>query len=524
MDISGKEAELKVELGPEDLALLRKHPVLRTLATGPATTRSLRSIYFDTAGQALHAHRISLRVRRVDGAWIQTVKQGVGLSGGLSTPRECEVPVDGPEPALDAIADETMRAGVLALVKSAPLVPLFETRMRRTQRDLKTPDGDLVELAFDVGEIVAGEASRPLCEVELELKDGALSALFEVARSLFSDVTIRFSKLSKAQRGYALAAGLPDAPLAPSAGALPALKPKMGAERALRATLRACAEQIADNRAVILASDDPEGAHQLRVGLRRLRSALKTFHPLIESPATEHLDAQARHFAGIAGRLRDLDVLLADILAPVRDRTPDRDGLKMLELMLEDHRKAARAEVRAALSGGAFNGFLLDLGAYTETRSWRARTGAVQSVGLAQQLSAARKEPVRDFAARALDARWAHAEKRARHLESLTIEERHALRRSLKKLRYATEFFAALYPAKPTQRFLKQLKKLQDLFGYLNDVAMAERLPAMLPDPAPTPMTLAAGHTIGWHQAHADHAWEDVQKRWEKLCGTERFW
>jgi hypothetical protein len=69
--------------------------------------------------------------------------------------------------------------------------------------------------------------------------------------------------------------------------------------------------------------------------------------------------------------------------------------------------------------------------------------------------------------------------KYGKRLEELSVPERHEMRKAMKKMRYGIEFFGSLYPKDAVKPFLKRMKKLQDIFGYLNDVAMAETLPEM---------------------------------------------
>ena len=514
MSAPNTEAELKFELQPAEMDRLRNHAALRDLTDGRAATRTLLSIYYDTADDALFNAGLSLRVRKVGRNWVQTVKQGQPLKGGLSTPMELEAPVPGAQPSLDAICEPAIAGEIARRIGDAPLLARFETRMRRTTRILKLADGE-IEFALDSGEVVAGERKQPLAEAELELTTGSLGALYEAARLLFDDGPIRFSPLSKAARGYLLARGEDPGGLTPRTGLDHRMEAGMTAEEAYADILRACLDCCAHNRLATIASDDPEGPHQLRVVLRRLRSAFKVFAPLADGARTRHLDAEARRIGQLVGALRDVDVLISDIVQPAAASAPD--GARALVATLEMRRVKTRAHVVAGLSDPSVNAFLLDLGRYAETRGWLAED-IDQTARLAQ--------PVGRFAAKALGKRWSSCAKAAQKLEKLTIEERHALRKKLKSLRYAVEFFSGLAKGKKLRPFLDELKALQDVFGYLNDVAMARRLadidPGTRPDRDQT--LLAAGYVMGWHQANADHAWGGAQARWKALENVEKWW
>ena len=100
------------------------------------------------------------------------------------------------------------------------------------------------------------------------------------------------------------------------------------------------------------------------------------------------------------------------------------------------------------------------------------------------------------------------------------------MRKALKAFRYAVEFFASLYDARQVNRFIKDLKKLQDVFGYLNDVATAGALNAICDERCghSPPAQRAAGYVLGWHEVTAQHTWAGVAEMWHRLATRRRFW
>ena len=102
----------------------------------------------------------------------------------------------------------------------------------------------------------------------------------------------------------------------------------------------------------------------------------------------------------------------------------------------------------------------------------------------------------------------------------------HRLRKELKKLRYAAEFFAPLYAEKRTKQFLRRMKKLQSVFGDLNDAAMVKAMFAQtLTDIAADPETKrAVGWVIGASAARADASWHYARALWHDLKKTHLFW
>ena len=116
--------------------------------------------------------------------------------------------------------------------------------------------------------------------------------------------------------------------------------------------------------------------------------------------------------------------------------------------------------------------------------------------------------------------------KRADQLEKLSDEQRHRLRKDLKILRYAIEFFSPILPTDQTKAFVKQLRLLQDRFGYLNDVVLAQSLPKLLgKEEAGDPqLAEAIGFVLGWHSARAGHELEDANILWKRLKKLHKPW
>ncbi|MEC9434058.1 MAG: CHAD domain-containing protein [Pseudomonadota bacterium] len=513
------EIELKFLLDEAGDAALRRASALRAMAEGPAKKARLRSIYFDTPDQALRRARIALRLRKVGRGWVQTVKRGSGAGAGLYAVEEDEAPAPGGRLDLGLIADADLRAAVEAAIGEAPLSPVFETLIDRTARIL-VAEGGRAELALDVGEIVAGGVRAPLREAELELKSGQPAALYAMARGLFDKVPARFSERSKSARGYALAAGeaaVPDP--APRHAAPPPLVPGETCEAAAARMLRDCLGQVDANVACVLAGDGIGGPHQLRVGLRRLRSLFAIFRAELDGPALRALNEAARDIAGEAGRLRDLDVLAEEMLPrAVAAAQTDAAGLAALAAAIEPRREAARAALRARLAAPQTRRFLIDLSAFVELRGWLRPHDYGQTALLAR--------PVEAAARAGLDKRWKKARRAAEGLETLSIEARHELRKELKKLRYGVDFFAPLYAAEAVQPYRKPLKKLQNLFGALNDAAMVEAVltTSGAPAEADPAAQRAAGRMLGRFESKAEQDWRRAREMWDLLAEAPRFW
>jgi triphosphatase len=516
MSVNGRELELKIELTARAMDRIASDRRLARFALGVEQTRTLHSTYFDTPDQRLRAKGFSLRVRRVGRRWIQTVKADTDVRSGLSNPVELEGEVHGTEPELGSVRDRAMRKKIKRALDGSALVPVFETVVRRTTRRLRVGENGEIELALDEGVVRSPEASSEIREAELELKSGPIDSLLTVAEALFADEPVRLAEKSKAERGYALALGRAAEALKPLWATQPHLEKDQSCADALRAILGAVAEQVLHNWQVVADTDDPEGAHQLRIGLRRLRSACRVFRPVAESRRLCELDAKARELGRVVGELRDADVLIDEIVAPVMMTSGHAEaGFARLREALESERTAKRAQVKAALLSSTWSCFQLRLALLSRVADWST----------ARDREAALARPVRKHARKALNRLWRKIARNAGRLETLTIEERHQMRKSLKTLRYAVEFFCPIYPAKAGQHFVRELKGLQELFGYLNDVATAEKLTELPPMyAADADLQRAIGYLLGWHAARANEAWAAARARWRALDSAPRFW
>jgi len=507
--VSCKELELKLELTHEEMQRVGTHPALEDLTVGRPVTRVLRSIYFDTPDHRLRAHGISLRVRAIGEQWVQTVKGGHGERNGVPSLGELEAVVAGPEPDLGAIDDIKLRRTVERVARRSALQPQFETIVTRTTRQLHSDKGDL-ELALDEGVVRAGAAEGRLCEAELELKGGSPECLLETAAALFSAEPIRLADTTKADRGYELALGRADPNLVPQKAHNPALTGAETCGEALAAFVASATDQIVANRTAVLETDDPEAAHQLRVGLRRLRSALRAFRPVEHSAATRELAQHARALGQSIGELRNADIFIEEIHAPLAATRQAEQGFAELREALLAHRAGMRARARAALDSELWSKLQLYLALWPPTVKDNPKLAA----------------PVRSFADEALSRSWRRIARRGSRLEELSLEERHEMRKALKGFRYAVEFFGPLYERRKVGRFVKDLKRLQDVFGYVNDVVTAQAVGAIADERcASSPAAQrAAGYVLGWHQVKSEQAWDDVAELWDRLAGRPRFW
>jgi inorganic triphosphatase YgiF len=506
------EVEIKLAGDPEVLEGLFTGTTLLSHAKGRARSKQIENVYYDTPALDLRRQGMALRVRKDGRRLEQTLKaeDGEGTPFGRT---EWSTKLAAAEPALDALPEALAGDGRLAELR-----PLFTTRYRRRTRRLDlgaNGSGAVIEAALDLGEVEADGRSEPIAELELELIEGGSDQLYDLALELHQLAPLRLECRSKAARGYALAAGaVPDWHKADALH----LAPEATVGEAMAAIFGACFRHWLANEAAALDGSDPEGVHQLRVALRRLRSALTMFRPAIPAEQQDWLKRDAKWLIGQLGPARDGDVLLAEVLAPVLAARPEDGGLERLRAAAEARRAAGYETARAALAGPDHAGFVLRFGRWLAGRGWQTADGPAELLAV----------PIVEFAGELLKKRRRSAAKRGRDFEALDPPARHELRIALKKLRYAAEFFGSLYRPKATGKYVKRLKELQDDLGHLNDVAVAEPLLgaaiAAARKDGRAELERAAGLVLGWHLHAAGALEEGLARRWQRFARTESFW
>lgn len=504
-----REIELKLQVPPAACA-----SVERDLARGATRRLRLQAIYFDTADRRLAAAGLALRLRREGRRWVQTLKSGSahGLERGehdvvLAAP-------GGAEPALDVARHAGTAPGALLATALAPgadgvapaLLPLYRTDVQRRLRLSRTRRG-LVELAYDRGEIAAqgpdGVLRRwPLCELEIEWKGGDPRAVTDVAARWAARHGLWPDSRGKAERGDRLSRGLGPGDPVPAVKAVPPRWRKgMTPPEAWRALLDTLLAQALPNWSEVAGgSPAPEAVHQLRVALRRLRTAERLVEgwPGLE-PGTW----------GVAARA------LFDRLGATRDR----DMLASGPLAAVDAALASLGEPPLARP------------AVGEASAWsdaeRARHGALFIALQAALLvppapspaDAAPGPELRRLVAERLSDWQRRLRKEARRYASLDDDGRHRVRRRAKRLRYAAEFAAPLFPKAAVEAFLERLRAAQERLGDFNDLCVAMAACRSLAATEPR-----AWFALGWLAARREAALAEGAAALARWRQAEPFW
>jgi inorganic triphosphatase YgiF len=513
-----------------------RRSLVQALHRGAVTRLRLRAQYFDTPDRHLIKAGIALRLRQEGRQWIQTLK----MAGEHALSR-LEYNHPRPDPSLDLSLYADTPAHKVLSKHAAALGVRYETDIRREVRRVRTTAGT-VEVAFDLGKIRAGILELPVSEVEFELASGQLGAIFLLGMKWQAQHGLILELRSKAERGDQLAglaqqlAALGDltdsAVTAARAAAVAdfwaprfvapiALSANMTTDKGLGLTTLECLEHIARNAAILAEVDTAgicragtaEHVHQLRVGMRRLRSAWALFRGIAVLPPEPWQEAVKVHFAALA-TARDDDVLRETLM-------PKLNAAGQPPLRLRATPDSHASQQVAASS--AFQGWLLDM------LAWALGVHPLQTSELIAPTAPnpTAPEPTAPKARATLKTdlrkrlhKW-HTRVLSEGLKfnELTIESKHDLRKRAKRLRYGLQFAESLLPAARLGHYRKSLSQIQDILGEMNDLYVArERFEDIREDQPP------AWFAVGWIASRLDVLEKSAFQAFKELKRADQFW
>ena len=240
------------------------------------------------------------------------------------------------------------------------------------------------------------------------------------------------------------------------------------AEEVFGRFLSECARHAFANERAILETDDIEGVHQMRVGLRRLRACLSLFKPLVPAKAVAPAAASITPLLRKLGPARDWDVFLRDRIDRFAGKPQSDRPLRELRELAALRREEAYAALRRRLTGGDHRRGAQELPAWIARRGWRDAMSPKRLREL--------ERPIDDFVREALQRTRRKALDRGRKFHELSPEDLHRLRIVVKKHRYPVDFFAGAFPGRRGRDYGAALKTLQTELGRVNDVAVAREL------------------------------------------------
>ena len=488
---------LHLSLDPDDAASLWRSAALAAWRAGRRPRRAPVSIaWHDTPDGALAAAGLVVAEQREGrrASWRIEGLYPAALTGTWNA--AVPPPVLAQAPDRDALLPELQRLLALPAAPSLAEVGRFVGEQRR----LDGAGPGVSALCVHSGTLDGGAGA--VCRVSL-----AGEATFALARALCGTLRLAVPAATLAARAAALrGVAIPPRHL----GA-----PVLGASATVDDALATLISQLADvllHWAPLAGADaGAEPVHQMRVALRRLRSALKLFG---RAAPVEGVQDSLRTLARALGGARDWDVFLGGLGRGIAAAFPDERAIRRMLVQAERQRRARYAELAAALNGAEFRRTLLKLAELAATRPWRDPADPEHAAALAGGIA--------EFGRDALARRLRRVLRAGGGFSQRGLDELHALRIQCKRLRYACEVFAPSFPDRAADRFMRRLAAVQDRLGHLNDGAVAAGLLAELGGGAGRAM--AAGLVRGYTAAHEAQARERARRAWRRVRHTAPFW
>jgi triphosphatase len=289
---------------------------------------------------------------------------------------------------------------------------------------------------------------------------------------------------------------------------------------AIAVVFAACLKHWTANEAAALIGLDPDGVHEMRVALRRMRAALSDFQEIIPAAQVDWLKRETKWLITSLGSARDWDVFLSELLAPVEAARPGDAGLAELRIAAEAERDKGYAGARMAIQSSRYCALLARMRGWLSAKAWRqGGNGTRKSLD----------ESAVKLSGRLLAKRHKAVLKLGRDFKKLSPQERHQLRIALKKLRYTAEFFRSLYQKKREKAYFHALAQLQNSLGHMNDIVVAdhllEHLSAAREDQRISAhLSTAVGVVAGWHMHSASSSEHEAEANWHEFCRCDAFW
>jgi CHAD domain-containing protein len=260
--------------------------------------------------------------------------------------------------------------------------------------------------------------------------------------------------------------------------------------------------------------DVPHAVHQMRVAVRRARSALSIFRPALQAGALDAVNDGLKALGGSLGPARDWDVFADETVPEIRQAIPGDERLERLDAASSRQRTAHRKDLTQYLGGPAFRLLGIELAWFAAARSWHA---------LPEQPAEAEPATLATFADAVLQHRWRKLLSAGKRIDELDIPSLHGVRLRAKRLRYAAEMFATLHDGKAATRFIDRLSDLQQRLGVLNDGAVASHLLLELGG-AGGRHAYATGVIAGFLTARAQRIRPRIIKSFERFKRQSAYW
>ena len=481
--------ELELAADAEAVAGLSRLKALSASRNGRPRTQSVKIVWHDSPERALLAEGLTLAEQR-----------GTHRLERVFPNAETWLPGQ-PVPVL---------ANPEAL--PAPMAALAAFEGRQTTSVHRFGD-EAVTITVAKGILRAVTAEQPAARIWLS---GEARAVRTAAELIAGAGWVAVPVACLAAEGIALATGRPAAARHTGAPALPA--GPLSVTDAIVHILGHLVDVILANApvAILENGEGPEAVHQMRVAVRRARSALSIFQRAMPGGMLDGIGESLKDLGSRLGPTRDWDVFAEETAPAIQKALPNDERLERLIVAASRRRLACQKTLAAYLGSAAFRMLGIELAWFLAADFWHPPKDVPED-------AAAPAQTLTDFAGSVLQHRWKKLLSSGKRIDELDIPSLHGVRLRAKRARYAAEMFSTLHHPKAAHRFIRRLGALQERLGVLNDGAVATHLLAELGGPSGR-HAYAAGIVVGFLAGRAAKIRPRIVRAFEKFRRQPVFW
>jgi len=509
------QTKLKFNVRPDQLSRLRSLPLFRKISTGRAKTRSMSTTYFDTRRGDLRDMGVSLRVRRDDGNYLQTLKATAEAVGNARVGYTFEATVSSERPSLSLISPPTLRRRIQDVVGDK-LEPLIRVDVNRTDRPVSVGEGEHVVLEIEEGEIRAGDKSIAIADVEFSASDAPLHQLYELALSVHEKVALYPVAESESEIGYRHL-GLTARPDQSGRGS--PMRKRKKIEKVFSGVLQDCYEKLQTSATRLHEGADISLANGDLTTLIRLKTMLRVFLTLVPYEQGEAMLAEIEGFVRLFRAWEGWETFDKRLVRPAQRRLGGDLEVDSLRDMVEQQRRTAQAAAHDALTSERFSGVLLTLGYWLALNPWRDIGGLPKG--------AAPLDPITPFAREVLSQKTRVIGKMAKRAVKTGDDPIRELADEVLDFGYMIDLFADLYPAKKIEPIKIQIERVAARRSFLDALDSAWENLGRMEDSAKGSSgtgTFAAGAVLGWHTRSRKTAERKLRVHVDALVDSKFPW
>jgi len=491
------------------------HEIIQSSKLSPfikwSCRKNYQTYYYDTKDNSLIKNNIVIRKRK-----LEENRNILGLKWrdpGSSLFERGEIEVGIQNDKFDLrVFGEIWNQKIFQIIGNSEIEQKFCVVVQREIYKLSSGE-TLIEISIDKGEISSTNKKTEIKEIELELKTGQVSILYDLAINFVEKLQLSIELESKAERGFLLedkklrkyfykTTGISDK----------STDPEVFVTNSINILVKQFAVQIKN------LSDDfyAEDIHQTRVVLRRIRVIFFALRRISSNNDFDLLNNEARRMAALLGKVREYDVLESLIESVPRDHINNDNGINELILQIRMEKEQSLELAKKIISEGMAAIFVIKLERLINKQGYLKSPHVKESDNEILDIG-----KMSSFILTKIERR---VKKRGSKLKYLHDIGRHQLRIDLKKLRYLTDFFSPIYEKKTINDYIKHVSELQEYLGVYNDIVNAEILLQKTSINLSHSAQFTAGKILGWH-VHANLiSTKKLFKRWKKFCQASDYW